>query len=80
MSVTKDAKLYCANNLVVMVIEYLVQGFPNVPRDKLVSNFMKSRTCASLYDLKTHLWAEGPAYILGLYEEELGVTFEWLPD
>ena len=70
------AKVTCANNLIVLVVDTLMSEFPAVPRTVLLSEFMSSRVCTQLYDLETRLWAEGPVYLLALYAEERGLDLE----
>ena len=61
-----------------MMIDTIQMFHPDISRNEFISEFTKSDTCRLLYDLKTRLWAEGPNYIIGLYEEEKGITL--LPD
>ena len=78
MVVTDETKIYCANNLVTQVISNLHILQPTISKKVIADDFLKSDTCRLLYDLKTRLWAEGPDYIIGLYEEETGISI--LPD
>ena len=34
--------------------------------------FSTSRTYSDLFDFDTQIWKEGPDYLRGLYEEEMG--------
>ena len=40
-------------------------------RNEVLTDFLCSKTGKALYDEKTKLWCNGPAYIAELYMEEL---------
>ena len=40
-------------------------------RKEILTDFLCSKTGKALYDDKTKLWCNGPAYITELYKEEL---------
>ena len=40
-------------------------------RKEILTDFLCSKTGKALYDEKTKLWCNGPAYIAELYREEL---------
>jgi len=65
-----DQKEYCANNLVARVIEILTEEQPGKSKTEVIASFMESKTYALLMDFSTRLWAEGPDYIIALYEKE----------
>ena len=70
MAVTKGQKLYCANNLVAMVIQNLLDDAPDVPQEEMFKQFGSSQTYRQLYDFKTELWKEGPDYLIWLFQQE----------
>ena len=43
-------------------------------RKEILTDFLCSKTGKALYDEKTKLWCNGPAYIAELYREELKKT------
>ncbi len=69
---TKQQKDYCVNNLAMMVVEKLMRAHPDLSASDCAAMFMGSDTYAKLADHKTRLWAEGPDFILDLYEDEVG--------
>lgn len=42
-----------------------------IPFEKALLTFAKSRTYEDLFDFTTEIWKEGPDYLRGLYDEEL---------
>lgn len=73
MRMTKEQKCYCASNLVSMIIESLVEIYPNKSQDELVAWFSKTETYSKLFDFGTTLWTRGPDYILEVLGDEVGV-------
>lgn len=71
MAVSAAAKRYCINNLVAMAVETIQADAPQRTSNDILAAFTKSKTYELLCDTETGLWTEGPAYIVGLYEEEL---------
>ena len=53
-----------------MVIYDLVSESGKDP-ETVFNEFYSSKTCETLYDESTKLWWCGPAYIVGMYKEEL---------
>ena len=52
-----------------MLILYSEQK--GIPFEEALLSFAASMTYGDLFDFETEIWKEGPAYLLGLYEEEL---------
>lgn len=73
MKATKEAKEFCAHNLVSMVISDIKEYFPNTPENQILSDFTSSKTYSELFREETGLWAEGPDYIINMYLEEKGI-------
>lgn len=67
---TRNQKDYCINNLTSLVIDKLSRENPGKSNIELAAEFLSSHTYELLADHETRLWAEGPDYIIGLYQEE----------
>ncbi len=67
------SKQYCMHNLVSMVVEKLLEKDPNKKEEDVIFEFSQSKTHENLFNEKTRLWAEGPDYIIELYEDELNI-------
>ena len=65
-----DQKVFCANNLVGMIVSGLMEMNPKESQPEIMSRFCKSETYKQLYDFKTELWKEGPDYLAFLWEHE----------
>lgn len=69
-TVTDEEKEVCAILVMRMMLEdYCKHTGKNFEQELL--KFTRSRTYEALFDFETRLWAEGPCYIQGIYEEEL---------
>ena len=68
--IREDQKLYCANNLVAMVVSERMERNPEESQQAIMGEFCKSETCQQLYDFRTGLWKEGPDYLISLWEHE----------
>ena len=60
----------CAVQAMRAMLEDYAQAH-NVPFDQALLSFAASRLYRGLFDYETGLWAEGPTYLMALYEEEL---------
>ena len=67
---------YCANNLLVMILDDLYEAHPEHNQEEIRQKFMNSKTYQHLYNFTTHLWAEGPDYIREMFEEEHLIKIE----
>lgn len=74
MKATKEAKEFCAHNLVSMVINDIKEYFPYTPENQILSDFTSSKTYSELFREETGLWAEGPDYIMNMYFEEKAIN------
>lgn len=68
--ITQKQKEYCVHNLAAMVLNKICQSNKGLSYSEAAESFFSSLTYAALINPKTYLWAEGPDYILGLFEEE----------
>lgn len=73
MKATKEAKEFCAHNLVAMVINDICEYFPGMSEDQILSEFTASKTYSELFREENGLWAEGPDYIINMYLDEKGI-------
>lgn len=73
MKATKEAKEFCAHNLVAMVINDISEYFPGMSEDQILSEFTASKTYSELFREENGLWAEGPDYIINMYLDEKGI-------
>ena len=65
-----DQKLYCANNLVAMIVSEQMEEHPEKTQQEIMVRFCKSETYQQLYNFKTGLWKEGPDYLVSMWEDE----------
>ena len=72
MITEKDKKL-CADNLVSMIEEDLIDNGYN----DFIDMFKKSNTYALLYDFRTGLWEKGPDNIVGMFAKEKGLKLKY---
>lgn len=42
------------------------------PAEEILPRFLRSRTCAMLYDRESKLWWDGPSAIVDMYLQETG--------
>ena len=70
MAISDENKLYCVNNLIVMILNDLYELNPGIEPEVTKQKFIGSHTYELLHNFKTHLWAEGPDYIRNMFEEE----------
>ena len=66
VTIPKEKMNYTIDLLITMVTEETGKD-----RKDALTYFLCSRTGKALYDEKTKLWCNGPAYIAELYMEEL---------
>ena len=65
-----DQKLYCANNLVAMIVSGQMEEHPEKSQQEIMGRFCRSETYRMLYDFTTGLWKEGPDYLAEMWEDE----------
>ena len=70
VTLPKEKMNYTIDLLITMVTEEIAEETGKDRKDALTV-FLCSRTGKALYDEKTKLWCNGPAYIAELYMEEL---------
>lgn len=70
VTITKEKMNYTIDILITMVTEEIAEETGKDRKEALI-DFMSSQTGKALYDEKTKLWCNGPAYIAELYMEEL---------
>lgn len=75
-TVTEEDKRLCADRLMNMIIT----DFKRNLREDLIESFKNSETVSKLYDYQTRLWAEGPDYILGIFEDEKGIKIDFFEE
>ncbi len=68
--ITREQKDFAVDALTSMVIDDLSVQRKENP-DKILSDFISSKTGQLLYDESSGLWKNGPCYIEDLYREEL---------
>ena len=61
---------YTIDLLITMVTDEITEE-TGKDRKEILTDFLCSKTGKALYDEKTKLWCNGPAYIAELYREEL---------
>ena len=61
---------YTIDLLITMVTDEIAEE-TGKDRKEILTDFLCSKTGKALYDEKTKLWCNGPAYIAELYREEL---------
>ena len=62
---------YTIDLLITMVVEEIAEHTGEEPQ-KVLLDFLSSKTGKALYDESTKLWCNGPSYIADLYMEETG--------
>ncbi len=70
VTIPKEKMNYTIDLLITMVTEEIAEE-TGKDRNKVLTDFLCSKTGKALYDEKTKLWCTGPAYIAELYMEEL---------
>ena len=68
--ISKEQIDYTIDLLITMAVEEIAEDTGKDSKEILV-DFILSKTGKALYDEKTKLWCNGPAYIAELYREEL---------
>ena len=58
MAISDEDKLYCVNNLIVMILNDLYELNPGIEPEVIKQKFIGLHTYELLYNFKTHLWAE----------------------
>lgn len=74
MKATKEAKEFCAHNLVAVIMHDIKEYFPETDENQIMADFTSSETYSQLFREETGLWAEGSDYIINLYLEERGIN------
>ena len=70
VTIPKEKMNYTIDLLITMVTEEIAEE-TGKDRKEVLTDFLCSKTGKALYDEKTKLWCNGPAYIAELYREEL---------
>lgn len=70
VTISKAKMNYTIDLLVTMVTDEIAEE-TGKDRKEILTDFLCSKTGKALYDEKTKLWCNGPAYIAELYREEL---------
>ena len=70
VTIPKEKMNYTIDLLITMVTEEISEETGKDRKDAM-TDFLSYRTGKALYDEKTKLWCNGPAYIAELYMEEL---------
>ena len=70
VKIPKEKMNYTIDLLITMVTEEIAEEMGKDRKEVLI-DFLCSRKGKALYDEKTKLWCNGPAYIAELYMEEL---------
>ena len=70
VKIPKEKMNYTIDLLITMVTEEIAEETCR-DRKEVLTDFLCSRTGKALYDEKTKLWCNGPAYIAELYMQEL---------
>ena len=70
VTISKEKMNYTIDLLVTMVTDEIAEE-TGKDRKEILTDFLCSKTGKALYDEKTKLWCNGPAYIAELYREEL---------
>ena len=70
VTIPKEKLDYTIDLLIAMVTEEIAEE-TGKDRKEVLTDFLCSKTGKALYDEKTKLWCNGPAYITELYREEL---------
>ena len=69
-TIPKEKMNYTIDLLITMVTDEIAEE-TGKDRKEILTDFLCSKTGKALYDEKTKLWCNGPAYIAELYREEL---------
>ena len=67
---SKEKLNYTIDLLITMVTDEIAEE-TGKDRKEILTDFLCSKTGKALYDERTKLWCNGPAYIAELYREEL---------
>ena len=70
VTIPKEKINYTIDLLITMVTDEIAEETGR-DRKEILTDFLCSKTGKALYDEKTKLWGNGPAYITELYKEEL---------
>ena len=70
VTISKEKMNYTIDLLITMVTDEIAEE-TGKDRKEILTDFLCSKTGKALYDEKTKLWCNGPAYIAELYREEL---------
>ena len=70
VEISKEKLNYTIDLLITMVTDEIAEETVR-DRKEILTDFLCSKTGKALYDEKTKLWCNGPAYITELYKEEL---------
>ena len=71
VTIPKEKMNYTIDLLITMVVEEIAEDTGEEPQ-KVLLDFLSSKTGKALYDESTKLWCNGPSYIADLYMEETG--------
>ena len=71
VTISKEKMNYTIDLLITMVVEEIAEDTGEEPQ-KVLLDFLSSKTGKALYDESTKLWCNGPSYIADLYMEETG--------
>lgn len=71
--ISKEKMDYTIDILITMVVEELAEESGR-DANKILAEFMLSKTGKALYDESTKLWCNGPSYIADLYKEEIAAN------
>lgn len=71
VTISKEKMDYTIDLLITMVVEEIAEDTGEEPQ-KVLLDFLSSKTGKALYDESTKLWCNGPSYIADLYMEETG--------
>ena len=77
MALTKNEKIYCANNVAAEMIAILSKKLPQYNQNDWFKILASSKTYEKLYDPKTRLWAESPDYVLEIFSKETGIVIPY---
>lgn len=71
--IAKEKIDYTIDILITMVVEELAEESAK-SSNKILEEFILSKTGKALYDESTKLWCNGPSYIADIYREELAAN------
>lgn len=66
---TEEQKAFAIDMMTTLVVEALVEEL-EMDSNRVLSDFILSKTGRLLYDESSKLWWNGPAYIVQMYKEE----------